>query len=52
MKALAAHAALAPGLETLLGPDAALALAEAVGTLRFDLAAGLVGDILERKGDA
>jgi two-component system sensor histidine kinase/response regulator len=56
MKALAAHAALAPGLETLLGQEAALALAEAVGTLRFDLAAGLVmahaADILERKGDA
>jgi PAS domain S-box-containing protein len=52
MKALAAHAALANGLEALLGREAARALGEAVGTLRFEHAAGLLAAILERKGNA
>jgi two-component system sensor histidine kinase/response regulator len=54
MKALAAHAALAPGLDTLAGASDAYALAEAVGTLRFEHAARLLAAILEldRRGDA
>ena len=52
MRALATHAALAPGLEALLGAGEALELAEAVGTLRFDRAAQLLGAILEQRGDA
>ena len=52
MKALAVHAALAPGLDTLLGAAAAAELAEAVGTLRFDDAAQLLGTMLEGRGDA
>ena len=56
MKALAAHAALANGLEALLGGAQARALAEAIGTLRFEHAAALLAaplaGILERKGDA
>ncbi|MFC5478119.1 PAS domain-containing protein [Massilia suwonensis] len=47
LKALAAHAALAPGLAALLGASAAAELADAVGTLRFDRAAQLLGAILE-----
>jgi CheY-like chemotaxis protein len=52
MKALAAHAALAPGLALQLGAGAARALAEAVATLRFEHAASLLAAILEPKGDA
>jgi len=52
LKALAAHAALAPGLGALAGACEAQALAEAVGTLRFDHAAALLAAILEQKGDA
>jgi HPt (histidine-containing phosphotransfer) domain-containing protein len=52
MKAMAAHAALANGLEALLGSAQARALAEAIGTLRFEHAAALLAGILERKGDA
>jgi HPt (histidine-containing phosphotransfer) domain-containing protein len=52
MKALAAHAALAPGLAAWLAPDATGALADAVGTLRFEHAASLLRAILDRKGDA
>ena len=51
MKALAAHAALAPGLDALLAAGEAGALADAVATLRFEHAALLVQAILERKGD-
>jgi two-component system sensor histidine kinase/response regulator len=52
MKALAVHAAVANGLEALLGREGARALGEAVGTLRFEHAAGLLAAILERKGNA
>ena len=52
MKALAAHAALAPALGALLAREEAEALAEAVGTLRFGHAATLVRALLERKEDA
>jgi PAS domain S-box-containing protein len=52
MKALAAHAAVANDLEALLGSEAARALGEAVGTLRFEHAACLLAAILERKGNA
>jgi hypothetical protein len=52
MKALATHAALAPGLDLLAGARDAHALAEAVGTLRFEHAAALLAAILEQKGDA
>jgi len=52
MKALAQHAALAPGLAILADARAAQELADAVGTLRFEHAAILLRAILERKGDA
>ena len=52
MKALAAHAALAPGLEAWLATAEAGALADAIGTLRFEYAAELLRAILDRKGDA
>ena len=52
MKALAVHATLAPGLAALAGPEHAAQLAEAVGTLRFEAAAAIVGALLERKGNA
>ncbi|WP_227496493.1 PAS domain-containing protein [Massilia litorea] len=52
MKALAVHAALADRLAALLGSAHALALAEAVGTLRFEHAASLLEAILDQKGDA
>ena len=52
MRALAVHAALAPGLGALASPAALSELAEAVGMLRFEHAATLLGALLERKGDA
>ena len=52
MKALATFEALRPGLAALAGADATAALAEAVGTLRFEEAARLVRGILTLKEDA
>ncbi|MGJ9416155.1 PAS domain-containing protein [Massilia sp. CMS3.1] len=52
MRAIAAHAALAPGLGARLAASEAGELAEAVATLRFAHAALLVEAILEQQGDA
>jgi len=52
MNALVKFEALRPSLAALAGTDAAAALAEAVGTLRFEEAARLVRGILTLKEDA
>ena len=52
MKAMSAYEALRPALAGMLEPGVAAALQEAVGTLRFEQAAGLVRAILEAKGDS
>ncbi|MEW6371688.1 MAG: response regulator [Pseudomonadota bacterium] len=52
MKAMTAYEALRPALAGMLEAGEAAALQEAVGTLRFEQAAGLVRAILEAKGDS
>ena len=52
MKAMTAYEALRPALAGMLEAGEATALQEAVGTLRFEQAAGLVRAILEAKGDS
>ena len=52
MKAMTAYEALRPALAGMLEAGEAAALQEAVGTLRFEQAAGLVRAILEAKRDS
>ncbi|TFW31036.1 response regulator [Massilia horti] len=52
LKAMAQFDALRPALELSLAAQENVALAEAVETLRFDTAASLVQQILDRKTDA
>jgi hypothetical protein len=51
MKAMAQFDSLRPALAHL-APEAVQPLAEAVATLRFDLAAALVGALLDKEEDA
>jgi CheY-like chemotaxis protein/anti-sigma regulatory factor (Ser/Thr protein kinase) len=46
LKAMAQFDAMRPGMKGMLAPAAETALAEAIGTLRFDVAATLLQDIL------